>query len=215
MHGHALAQTIFSAAWGPSPGAFAVSFALFLFCGLLRPLESKARALSEARRRPASRSNHGDVAEARPRQNLPDPLAEAAADRPIVSPITLNPIELGLIAELSLEMARGEQAVAEDLEQSPETRMVASELAVAWRERAARFQLEAQRLGEHPLIASEPPLYTASPAYTGPERRKQTRRTRTRRTDPAPAPDGVGRGDRRMRADRRQEDRRRPELAPR
>jgi hypothetical protein len=133
----------------------------------------------------------------------------------MASPVRLNAVELGLVSELSLEMAQAEEAVANDPAQRPETRMVASELATAWRARAARFQLEAQRLGANPLIPGEPLVYATSPVYTGPERRKQTRRTRTRRTGPTPACDGLVGGDRRIRPDRRQRDRRRPELASR
>ena len=58
--------------------------------------------------------------------------------------MSLNSIELGLIAELNLEMARANEAVAEDATELPETRRVASEAANAWRERARLFQLQAR-----------------------------------------------------------------------
>jgi hypothetical protein len=123
--------------------------------------------------------------------------------------MSLNSIELGLIAELNLEMARANDAVAEDVTERPETRRVASEAANAWRERARLFQLQAQRQNAHPIGPGSRPVHSPTLAHTGAERRRQMRRMRTRRT----ARRVLDLRDRRMGPDRRQRDRRRPELA--
>ncbi|MBV8712432.1 MAG: hypothetical protein JOY56_11675 [Solirubrobacterales bacterium] len=124
--------------------------------------------------------------------------------------VRLNAIELGLLCELSLEQARAHEEVVDDPSQQPETRRTAAATAVDWRERARMFQLQARLQGALPTV----PRGHCSPAYTGPERRNQTRRRQTRRTG-ARASVGVDLDDRRCGADRRQSDRRRPELAPR
>jgi hypothetical protein len=172
-------------------GSHAVAvFALLVFSGLLRPLEPRARTL---RRRAAVEPR---------RDALPDPAA--------ASPMSLTSIELGLIAELNFEMAQANEAVAQDLTQRPETRRVASEAARTWRERARLFQLQAQRQSAHPNVPDPRPAHPPGLAYTGPERRRQMRRMRTRRAD-GPVLDAR---DRRIGPDRRDRDRRRPEPAP-
>ena len=125
----------------------------------------------------------------------------------------LNAIELSLIADLNLEMANDNEALAQDVTQRPETRAHATEAAAAWRERARRFRSEAQRLSAHPILPRDP--WTApDPSYTGPERRRQMRRRQTRRAGFAAAAKRLGPFDRRAGADRRGRDRRRPESAP-
>jgi len=165
-------------------------FALLVFSGLLRPLEPRACML---RRRAA--------VELRP-DALPDPAG--------ASPMSLNSIELGLIAELNLEMAQANEAVAQDVTQRPETRRVASEAANTWRERARLFHLQAHRQSAHPIVPGTRSVHPAGLAYTGPERRRQMRRTQTRRTG-GPVLDAR---DRRIGSDRRRRDRRRPKTAP-
>ncbi|HUJ34699.1 MAG TPA: hypothetical protein VLW51_05775 [Solirubrobacteraceae bacterium] len=127
--------------------------------------------------------------------------------------MSLNAIELALIAEHSLEMARANEAVANDAATGLETRRRASEVAAAWRRRAESFKLQAQRRCAHPIVPGEQPLSHVR-AYAGPERRQRMRRTQTRRTDPAWAAADEDR-DRRAGPERRRHDRRRPELAPR
>ena len=179
MLGHDLAQALQLGADGPRLIAF---FALLAFCGLLRPLGPRARVERPRRARP---------------EDEPTPI------------ITLNAIELGLLAELSLEQARAHEEVVKDAFQRPEARRAAAGTAAAWRERARTYQLQARRQGAAPIV----PGGYLSRAYTGPERRRQIRRRETRRTR-GRAAGGVGRADRRTGHDRRQADRRRPELAP-
>jgi len=168
--------------------------ALLVFSGLLRPLERRTlRTL---------------VCQAGRRRAAVEPPLDASPDPSGASPVSLNSIELGLIAELSLEMARANEVVTQDETQRPETRRVASEAANAWRERARLFQLQAQRQSAHPIVPGPRPLHPPSLAYTGPERRRQMRRTRTRRTGRRV----LDLRDRRIGPDRRQRDRRRPEL---
>jgi hypothetical protein len=155
-----------------------------------------------------------DRAHAERRSTLGEPMPGALRHGPLASTIGLNSIELGLLAELSLEMARGEDAVANDTAQPLEIRRVAAELAAAWRERAQRLQLEALQRGAEPILPDEHSFRATAPAYTGPERRKRPRRTGARRTGPPVAPDGLARADRRIHPDRRRHDRRRPGLAP-
>ena len=76
-----------------------------------------------------------------------------------------------------------------------------------WRERARVFQVYAHRQGAAPFVP-------AVQAYTGPERRRTTRRREMRRSRPR-ASVWRQRGDRRTVPDRRSGDRRHPELAPR
>jgi hypothetical protein len=133
----------------------------------------------------------------------------------VASPITLNPIELALIAELSLEMARDSEAVANDATKRLETRRNALEDAIAWRDRARLFRLEAQRQSAQSIVPAERVRHVPKRDYIGRERRRQMRRAQARRTDPVAASDQLGRRDRRRGADRRGRDRRQPELAAR
>ena len=70
------------------------TFAFVLFCGLLRPLEWRARRLLRAAR-------WAPTAVERPSDASPDPASAL--------PTSLNAIELALIAEYSLEMARAQR----------------------------------------------------------------------------------------------------------
>jgi hypothetical protein len=126
--------------------------------------------------------------------------------------MSLNAIELALIAGHSLEMARANQAVADDPTTRLEARRKAAEAAAAWRQRAELFQMEARRQSASPILPGVPPVRANETAY-GSERRKQMRRGHTRRTDSSWA--GDGRGDRRARPERRRRERRRPEPVPR
>jgi hypothetical protein len=123
--------------------------------------------------------------------------------------MSLNAIELALIAEHSLEMARANQAVADDGATRLETRREAARVAAAWRQRAELFQIEARRRSAYPIHPCVQPIRP----YAGPERRRRMRRTHTRRTDPAYA--GNDRGDRRAGPERRWRERRCPQPVPR
>jgi hypothetical protein len=123
--------------------------------------------------------------------------------------MALNAIELALIAEHSLEMARANQAVADDAAVQLETRLEAARLAAGWRQRAELFQIEARRRSAYPIVPCVQPIRP----YAGPERRTRMRRTQTRRTDPASA--GQDRGDRRAGPERRWRERRCAEPVPR
>jgi hypothetical protein len=119
----------------------------------------------------------------------------------------LSSIELALIEELNLEMARACDEVAEDARNPRETREAARERGSRLRKRARMFHLEARRLAAEPALKAEP--------YAGPERRHGDRRTTDRRergpTPPAHLPAGH---ERRINPDRRREERRRwPERA--
>jgi hypothetical protein len=125
----------------------------------------------------------------------------------------LSSIELALVAELNLEMARAYDEVADDLTQDPVTRRVARKLGSGYRERARSLQLEARCLGAEPSIAIEPLISERSRAYTGPDRRHGERRVSERRsTTQAVVPGAkISINDRRIHPDRRQRERRRPE----
>jgi len=176
------------------------TFAFVLFCGLLRPLEWRASRLLRAAR-------WAPTAVERPWDASPDPASAL--------PTRLNAIELALIAEYSLEMARANEAVADDATKGLETRRRASEVAAAWRHRAQVFQAHARRASAHPTLPDERPVRALARAYIGPERRQGMRRRQMRRTDPASTPSGHARGDRRAGSERRRRDRRRRQLAPR
>jgi hypothetical protein len=167
-----------------------VAVILLALSGLLRPLQWRAR---------------GFVSLARPTPASP-PRPSASPDQ---APMSLNAIELALIAEHSLEMARANQAVADDAATRLETRREAAQVAAAWRERAEQFHIAARRRSADPIV---PSLQSIRP-YSGPERRRRMRRAQTRRNDPTTA--GDGRGDRRAGPERRGHDRRGPEPAPR
>ncbi len=168
-------------------------FVLLFFSGLLRGLEDGRRMLvSLVRARRAAGAGP-------PQGGTPDP-STASLPR-------LNAIELSLIANLSLEMAQENEALARNMTQRPETRARAAEAAAAWRERARRFQSEAQRLGSHPILPGDPSTAHAA-AYAGPERRRQMRRRQTRAAGTAAAVMGLGPWDRRAGGDRRDRERR-------
>ena len=128
--------------------------------------------------------------------------------------MSLNAIELALIAELNLERARDHDAVANDAARLPEVRQAAAAAATAWRERARLFKLEAGRRSAHSMAPGESgPVFDFT--YTGPERRRQMRRLQTRRGDAEAVAGGPAARDRRTAPERRRNDRRRPELAAR
>jgi hypothetical protein len=193
MLGYALAHATLLGAGG----SLAVYGALLIFSGLLGPLEPKARRPGEFRR--PVRSGH-------------EPPPKSRKEQPEALPISLNAIELALIAELNLERARDHDAVANDAVRLPEVRRAAATAATAWRERARVFQLEAERRSGHSMAPGKSaPVMDFT--YTGPERRQHMRRRQTRRYEAEAASEH--RRDRRAGPERRREDRRRPELAPR
>lgn len=195
MLGYALTQATLLGAGG----SLAVYGALLIFSGLLGPLEPKARRPGEFRR--PVRSGHG-------------PPPKSRKEQPEALPISLNAIELALIAELNLERARDHDAVANDAARLPEVRQAAAAAATAWRERARLFKLEAGRRSAHWMAPGESgPVFDFT--YTGPERRRQMRRLQTRRGDAEAVAGGPEARDRRTAPERRRNDRRRPELAAR
>jgi hypothetical protein len=194
MYGHALVHTMLSG----GDGTLATCVALLVFSGLLGPFEPSARGLGKLRK--ARRSHEPS------RMVTPVPSADAT--------MSLNAIELALIAELSLEQASAYETVAHRAGERPEIRLAAAETATAWRERARRFQLEARRRSGQPMVPGRPARVMAS-SYTGPERRWQTRRRDLRRGRRELAAAGPGPSDRRTRPERRRRDRRRGGLAPR
>lgn len=113
----------------------------------------------------------------------------------------LSSIELALIEELNLEMARGCDEVAEDARNPRETRDAARERGSRLRERARMFHLEARRLAAEPALTPE--------LYAGPERRRGDRRTTERRERAPTPPDHLPAGhERRINPDRRRDERR-------
>jgi hypothetical protein len=191
VNGHALAHTILSDGGGP----IMACFALLIFSGLLRPFARGAP-------RPA------------PGPRPAAPLHSSSPDARVALPIALNAVELALLAELSLERAREQDALADDPRQGFETRRAASAAATAWRERARILQREARGRSGQPMLPGFPALGMDSP-YTGPERRRHIRRGQPRRVHPEASSDDPGSHERRTRPDRRRCDRRQPELAPR
>lgn len=184
MLGHGLAGAI---QLGGGGAGVVVGFALVTFCGLLRPLDRRGWL------EPPRRAREKDAAPPSPTPT-----------------VRLNEIELGLLAQLSLEQARAHEELVGDPSLRPETRRRAALTAAAWRDRARAFQLHARRRGAAPILSYDTPSH----AYTGPERRRQMRRRESRRTDAQGSGD-IARADRRSGHERRQGDRRRPELAPR
>ena len=200
MLGHGLAGAV---QLGGGGAGVVVGFALVAFSGLLRPIGRRARV------GPPGRAREKDAA------------------TPTATPtIRLNEIELGLLAELSLEQARAHEELIGDPSLRPETRRRAAVSALAWRDRARAFQLHARGKGAAPIVSSDHATIISSDrativrgdysshVYTGPERRRQMRRRESRRGD-AQGSGGVERADRRSGHERRQGDRRGPELAPR
>lgn len=189
MHG-ALAQTILSSPDGLLP--------LLILCGLLRALQHRVRPVSG------------------PRWGAGGSQEEARSDGPVRhgTTISLNSIELALIAELNLEQARAHDAVANDPDTRTDIRLAAARAAGQWRVRASLLQRQAQLQSSQPMLSGYETMHNGlSVDYTGPERRARTRRKRTRRATAMHA--GPGRRDPDSRGDRRRGDRRRPKLAPR
>ena len=201
MLGHAVAHTILLGA----AGSWAVCCALLIFSGLLGPLKPKAGALREIRR--AVRSSDEPPPKAREDRSVSE-------DRPEASAMTLNAIELALIAELNLERARDHDAVANDAARLPQVRQAAAAAATAWRDRARLFELEAGRRSAHSMAPGESAAVIDF-TYAGPERRRQMRRRGPRRGDAEAAAAAADRRDRRAGPERRRGDRRRPGLAAR
>lgn len=189
MSADALAQTVFS----DGGAAFAACFVLLVFSGLLRPLRRSIPTIASG-----------------PGPAKPPP--DLTPDRVGTWPISLSSIELALIAELSLEQAREHETVASDASRRHESRQAASAAAAAWRERARILQLEAARRSGQPMLPGWPAAAMAS-TYTGPERRRHSRRSETRRGRPVAPTDAPGSPDRRTGPERRRHDRRRPQLA--
>jgi hypothetical protein len=125
---------------------------------------------------------------------------------PCVSGLQLSAIELGLLANFNLEMAEAYDQVAQDPKHRPESRQTARESAADHRERAHRFQSEAQEWSAYPTLPTNPPQQEPTPPYAGPERREHERRGSERR---ASRSDALSPDDRRANRDRRQGDRRR------
>lgn len=175
-----------------------VACVLLALSGLLEPLECRVRAfVCRARWEPAAVEAPSD----------------ALREEGSAIPMSLNAIELALIAEHSLEMARANQAIADDVRTPPETRRNAADVAAAWRQRAELFMVQARRQSAYRIVPAVRPIRASGTVYTGPDRRRQMRRTRPRRTDLSAT--GDGRGDRRARPERRRLDRRCPETVPR
>jgi hypothetical protein len=175
-----------------------VAVVLLALSGPLRPLEWRARSF---------------VCRARWAAAAVEPPPVASPDRAPATPLSLNAIELALIAEHSLEMARANQAVADDATTRLEARRKSAEVAAAWRQRAELFQIEARRRSADPIVPGVQPIRAGGPDHVGSERRRHMRRKRTRRTDPSWT--AGGRGDRRARPERRGRDRRCAETVPR
>lgn len=194
MYGDALAQTILSVPGGP----FVACLPLLIFCGLLRPVQRGVRLVEEGRL--AGRGSHGP------------PSRSDATGRRVGSAISLNSIELALIAELNREQARDHDAVANDPRTRPEKRLAAARAASQWRARASVFQVQAQRQSAQPIVPDYQTMDDGlGVVYAGPERRQRTRRTRKRRATAAPR--GLERHNRQAIGNRRRGDRRRSELA--
>jgi hypothetical protein len=129
-----------------------------------------------------------------------------------VAAVELSSIELAVLAELNLEMARGYDEVVEDAAERLETGRIARALAAERRERARLLHNEARRVAAQATSrdpGSTPPRRSV---YIGPERRKRARRTHERRSDAPPATAHLGGSDRRTIPDRRGRERRQPQL---
>ncbi len=177
---------------GPGIGLSPVWSALRAYCGRWRSLLQRMTLIRQARqdarrreRRASGEQHHADY----------------------TAGISLSPIELALIAELNLEIARAHDKVADAVSASVETRRAALTAATALRERAGAFHREARCISTESILNTASRRETAS-ASTGPDRRRQGRRTEARRRESASAVDAVGRGERRATPDRRQRQRR-------
>jgi hypothetical protein len=119
----------------------------------------------------------------------------------------LSAIELAVLAELNLEIARGQDELADDASLRGETRRNAQARATALRERAHSFQLEARALNAQPMLYA-PSTHEPAAPRTGPERRSHDRRTGSRRRSGESALGPPGGHERRTMPDRRKRDRR-------
>jgi hypothetical protein len=126
-----------------------------------------------------------------------------------VAAIKLGSVELAVVAELNLELARAYDEVADDATQQSETRQQARARAFRRRVRAGLLHLEAQRLRARASLPDGLLTHESNSPYSGPERRKQERRFAERRGHLA-APATWRGADRRANRDRRRHDRRRP-----
>jgi hypothetical protein len=128
-----------------------------------------------------------------------------------VAAIKLGSVELAVVAELNLELARAYDEVADDAKQQSETRRQARAGAFRRRVRAGLLRLEAQRLRARASLPDDPLTHEPNSPYSGSERRKHERRSGERRGHPAALATPHG-ADRRANRDRRRHDRRRTSL---
>lgn len=128
------------------------------------------------------------------------------------SAFSLTAIELALVAELNLEIARGHDEVANDANQPAQTRRAALAKATALRERAESLHLDARRLSAQPMMYA-PSMQKPVAPRTTPERRTHERRTRSRRREGESAIGPPGGRERRTLPDRRKRERRRGPVA--
>lgn len=187
--------------------------AVLVFSGLMRSSLriTLPQALSEveptrARRRPRSAiAPVTEVTARAERRDRPDSAGRHPSSEDGAA-LSLTAIELAMLAELNLEIARGHDEVADDGTRRGQTQQAAREVATALRERADAFRLEALRRSADP--AYRPSMANAVSAYIGPDRRRQRRRTQARRRDGATGLGARGGGDRRTVPERRQRERR-------
>src|SRR5437660_10029423 len=95
-----------------------------------------------------------------------------ASSGPSGAAMDLSSLELALLAEFNLEMAAAHDEVADDPMAELATRESARQSASRSRQRAWRFQVEAQRLGAYPMSMPEQVTPEQPLPHTGPERRK-------------------------------------------
>jgi hypothetical protein len=148
----------------------------------------------------------------RPRAHTGSPRTPAplAPDRGAAA-VELGSVELAVVAELNLELARAYDEVADDATQGSETRRQARARAFRRRVRAGLLHIEAQRVRARASVSDGLLTHESNSPYSGPERRKQERRFGERRGHSA-APATPPGADRRADRDRRRHDRRRPSL---
>lgn len=185
--------------------------ALAVFSGLLRgdphigasPLVSAIRAWVGRRRGRAE----GTSLTRQPRQATEQRDRRKSVEQPRADRNSLSALELAVVAELNLEMARAQDELANDAGQAADARRLAQVRAMALRERADSLHLEARRLTAQPMLYV-PALEDPGPRSTAPERRRHDRRTGAcrRTTNSAAGPPG-GR-ERRTTPDRRKSERR-------
>lgn len=136
-----------------------------------------------------------------------------ASDARTVAAVELSSIELALLAELNLEMARAHEQVVEDSAQRLDTRRTAGALAAERRERARLLQKAAQTAAAAAPASScdEKSTHERRSVYVGPERRTRARRRKEPRARAA-GDRHVLASDRRAIPDRRRRERRQPHL---